>query len=172
MLFLLGGCFPSFVITHPEFKMLREIPDEKQRYLVFSQFPMEKQLDIHLAAMNQTHPSTRSYGDDMIRRYGDKLIPLLITHIKKEDEEFFLPETSLERKWSITFRKKDTIALFDEMITRDDKCNLNVTREQIKFFLEGILYTNQRSTPLVYVGETIEHVFDLLNCPRFRNGQA
>jgi hypothetical protein len=167
MLFLLGGC-PSFVITHPEFKMLKEIPDEKQRYLVFSQFPMEKQLDIHLEGRIQT----RSYGDDMIRRYGDKLIPFLITHMKKEDEEFFLPETSLERKWHITFRKKETIALFDEMITRDDKCNLNVTREQIKFFLEGILYTNQYSTLIAYEGRTIGHIFDLLNCPRFRNGQA
>lgn len=159
---LMTGCFPSSEITHPEYKMLREMSDREQKYLVFSKYPLEKQLEIHLVATSQTHPPDLSFVI-ALTMYREKMFPVLISQIELDKKELSLPNISVGRKFHINnVRKENMLFIFDTIITYF-KCDIKATKEQVKFFLEETL--SLEYYPALY-NRSIRHIFDLLNCPQ------
>ncbi|MDD2816688.1 MAG: hypothetical protein PHP00_13300 [Thiotrichaceae bacterium] len=160
-LFLITGCFPSPEMAHPEYKMLNAISDREQKHLVFSKFPLEKQLEIHLAATSQTHPPDLSFVIGLTM-HREKMFPVLISQIELDKKELLSPNISVDRKFEIDYRKNGMLYIFDSIIN-SFKCDIKITREQIKFFLEEELSLNYRTNH----DDLIRDIFDLLNCPQF-----
>lgn len=91
--------------TSPELEEIWQLPNKKQRYEKFKKYPLETQIEIHIAAMEQIHPPHSSFGD-IIAEQNQDIIPILIEKIKIEKNETLLPSTSVTRKNEIKLRKE------------------------------------------------------------------
>ncbi len=79
--FLLGGCqYPQDYID------LMNLPP-KERHLEFRKLPIEKQVDFYLIRASNSHPSDRSFADDIAAR-GEDAIPYLLERLEKEPEDY------------------------------------------------------------------------------------
>lgn len=176
LVLLITGCFyPSFTITHPEYKKLSEIPKE-QRYIEFRKLPIEKQLEIYLVAMSRSHPPNREFADD-IAEQRENIIPFLIEKIKEYRNEASLSQISITRKGATQIMRQDILFIFHTMV-ENHKCDIKITREQLDFILSEIILLKEEIELLFsdYPKNTVqlyknipqyygENIIKLLNCP-------
>jgi hypothetical protein len=135
--------------------------DREQKYLIFDKYPLEKQLEIHLAAISQSMPPDLSFVI-ALTMHREKMFPVLISQIELDKKELLSPNISVDRKFQIDYRKNGMLYIFDSIISYD-KCDIKITRKQIKFFLEEELSLNYRTNH----DGVIRDIFELLNCPQF-----
>jgi hypothetical protein len=161
-LFLIIGCFPSPEMAHPEYKMLDAISDREQKHLVFSKFPLEKQLEIHLAATGgQAYPPDLSFVIPLTM-HREKMFPVLISQIELDKKELSSPDISVGRKFHINNTRKENMLFIFDTIINYYKCDIKVTREQVKFFFEEELSLEYGPMKNGFM----RHIFELLNCPQ------
>lgn len=161
IVFFMTACVSTPEITHPEYKMLTEIPKE-QVATEFGKFPLEKQLEINDAAIQLTRSayySTPSYSfvGEVIKN-KEVTIPFLIAELKKLDYTF--PRKLTAGGFHAQTRRLGLIAMFNAMAQRDG-CKLKITQDELNYLLKETLETHFGSDYPKY------YIFELLHCPQF-----